>query len=129
MLSSVLGLSLGFGFVWGFFLVSVSDSFSFLSESGIQNRIHLDMGIIRILSRALKSWYCRPLIFTPRNCGSEVSSSGTTCIIVLRFVFLVLCIYVLVVIQCTSPAKVNIESLGPGHEAGGVLGNFAVCVA
>ena len=48
MLTSVLGLSLGFGFTKGLFLVSVSDlvSFSFFSESRIQYRIRLDFGRI-----------------------------------------------------------------------------------
>ena len=48
MLTSVLGLSLGFGFTKGLFLVSVSDlvSFSFFSESRIQYRIRLGLGMI-----------------------------------------------------------------------------------
>ena len=48
MLTSVLGLSLGFGFTKGLFLVSVSDlvSFSFFSESRIQYRIRLSLGMI-----------------------------------------------------------------------------------
>ena len=48
MLTSVLSLGLGFGFTKGFFLVSVSDlvSFRFFSESRIQYRICLGLGMI-----------------------------------------------------------------------------------
>ena len=48
MLTSVLDLSLGFGFTKGFFLVSVSDSvsFRFFSESRIQYRIRLGLSMI-----------------------------------------------------------------------------------